>query len=69
MKHRPIDPQLFVENRANLAAQLKPGSIAIVHSADVPPLSADGSLKFVQNSDLFYLTGVPQEETVLILQL
>lgn len=70
MKHRSIDPRLFVENRARLLEQLAErgkNAIAIVHSADIPPLSADGSMKFVQNSDLFYLTGVAQEESVLIL--
>jgi Xaa-Pro aminopeptidase len=67
MKYDPIDPALFVENRRRLAAELKPGSIAVVHSADIPWRCADGSMKFIQNSDLFYLTGVDQEESTLIL--
>ena len=67
MKYDPIDPQLFVDNRARLAAQLKPNSIAVVHSADIPWRSADGSMKFIQNSDLFYLTGADQEESTLVL--
>lgn len=46
---------------------LKPNSIVILHSNDIYPTNADGSLPFKQNSDLFYLTGVEQEETVLIL--
>lgn len=46
---------------------LKPNSIVILHSNDIYPTNADGSLPFKQNSDLFYLTGVDQEETVLIL--
>ncbi len=67
MKYDPIDSQLFVENRRRLAAQLPPGSVAIVHSADIPWRCADGSTRFIQNSDLFYLTGVDQEESMLIL--
>jgi len=67
MKYDPIDSQLFVDNRARLAAQLKPNSIAVVHSADIPWRSADGSMKFIQNSDLFYLTGADQEESTLVL--
>lgn len=67
MKYDPIDSRLFVENRRHLAAQLKPGSLAVVNSADIPWRCADGSMKFIQNSDLFYLTGVDQEESTLIL--
>ncbi|MCB1232455.1 MAG: aminopeptidase P N-terminal domain-containing protein [Verrucomicrobiae bacterium] len=67
MRYAPIDPQLFVENRRRLAAELPADSIAVVHSADIPWLCADGYLRFIQNSDLFYLTGVDQEESTLIL--
>lgn len=67
MKYAPIEPALFVQNRARLAAMLKPNSIAIISSADIQPRSADGVMPFIQNSDLFYLTGVDQEETTLVL--
>ncbi len=67
MKYPSIDPNLFVENRARFAAGLEPGSIAIFNSADTPPLSADGTGRFVQNSDLFYLSGIDQEDSVLVL--
>ncbi len=67
MRYDPIDPRLFAENRAKLAAQLKPGSFAIVHANDIMPQSADGVMRFYQSSDLFWLTGVDQEETALIL--
>lgn len=67
MRHAPIDPRLFVENRARLAESLRPGSVAILHSADVPPICSDGTMRFIQNSDLFYLTGAAQEETVLVI--
>ena len=67
MRYDPIDPQLFIENRRKLAAQLKPHSIAIINSSDVMPKSADGSHAFVQQTDLFYLSGIDQEESTLIL--
>ncbi len=67
MKYPPIPSQLFIDNRQNLAAQLPADSFAVIHASDIPWLCADGSLGFIQHSDLFYLTGVPQEETVLIL--
>ena len=46
---------------------LLPNSLAIIHSNDILPTNADGTLRLVANSDLFYLTGVNQEETVLVL--
>lgn len=67
MRHTQIDPQLFTENRAKLAASLQPNSIAIVNANDIPPTNADGTLVMVPNSDLFYLSGIEQEETILLL--
>lgn len=67
VRYDPIDPQLFVRNRDRLRKLLKPNSIVIVHSNDIYPTNADGSMPFKQNADLFYLTGVDQEETVLVL--
>ena len=67
MRHAPIDPQLFVENRARLKRLLLPGSLAVVNANDILPTNADGSLRLIANSDLFWLTGVNQEETVLLL--
>ena len=67
MRHPPIDPQLFRSNRANLASLLPPGSLAVVNANDILPTNADGSLRLRQSSDLFYLTGVDQEETILLL--
>jgi Xaa-Pro aminopeptidase len=58
---------LFTENRRRLIAQLPAGAAVMVHANDVMPTNADGVLGFVQNSDLYYLSGVDQEETVLIL--
>jgi len=67
MKYLPINNQLFVTNRKRFAALLKPNSIAIFNSNDVLPTNADGSLKFKQNSDLFYLSGIDQEESILVI--
>ncbi len=67
MRHAPIDPALFVENRRRLAALLPPGSLAVVNANDVLPTNADGTLPLAPNADLFYLTGVEQEESILLL--
>lgn len=67
MRYEPIDSSLFIRNRENLRGLLKPNSIVIVHSNDIYPTNADGSMAFKQNSDLFHLTGVDQEESVLVL--
>lgn len=67
MRYQPAPAELFVENRRRLAASLPPGALVIVQANDVMPSNADGSLGFVQNSDLFYLSGIDQEETVLML--
>jgi len=67
MKYLSIDSNLFIENRKRFAASLKPNSIALFVSNDILPTNADGSMGFVQNSDLFYLTGVDQEETILLI--
>lgn len=67
MKYRPIDSKLFVTNRERLRRQLKPGSLVILHANDILPTNADGTMRFRQNSDLFFLSGVDQEKTVLVL--
>src|SRR5687767_12166693 len=67
MRHDPIAPHLFSENRARLAALLPPKSIAVLNANDILPTNADGSILMRANSDLFYLTGVEQEESVLVL--
>jgi Xaa-Pro aminopeptidase len=67
VRYEPLTAGLFTRNRHNLRALLKPSSIVILHANDIYPTNADGSLGFKQNSDLFYLTGVDQEDTVLVL--
>jgi len=67
MRYDPVDPQLFIENRRRLVAQLKRKSLAVFNSNDVVPTSADGVHPFVQQTDFFYLSGIDQEESTLVL--
>jgi len=67
MKYQPIDSTLFVGNRNKFKNNLKPNSLAIFVSNDIMPTNADGSMGFRQNSDLFYLSGIDQEETILVI--
>lgn len=67
MRYKEIDPQLFTTNRARLSRLLPPNSLVVVNSNDIPPTNADGTLALPTNSDLFYLTGVEQEQSILVL--
>jgi Xaa-Pro aminopeptidase len=67
MRYQPLPADLFIANRQRLYAKLPPNSLVIVHANDVLPTNADGSLPFIQNSDQFYLSGIDQEETILVL--
>lgn len=66
MRYVPAPNDLYIDNRKKLIEKLLPNSIVIVESNDVMPTNADGSMGFRQNSDLFYLSGIDQEETILI---
>jgi len=67
MKYLPIDNRLFIDNRKRFAAKLKPNSIAVLNSNDIMPTSADGVRSFIQNPDIFYLSGIDQEESILVI--
>lgn len=67
MKYNAINNKLFIENRARFVKKLKPGSIAVFNSNDIMPTNADGAMGFRQNSDLFYLSGIDQEESILLI--
>lgn len=67
MKYHPINPQLFIQNRKNFMAAMKPKSVAVFNSNDLYPISADATFPFEQHRDLFYLSGADQEETMLVL--
>ena len=67
MKYNPLPKALYVRNRAKFAAKIAKNSVAVFNSNDIMPTNADGTMKFRQNNDLFYLTGIDQEETILLL--
>lgn len=67
MKYHPINSQLFIKNRKNFMAQMKPNSLAVFNSNDIYPISADSTMPFEQHRDIFYLSGVDQEESILVL--
>ena len=67
MKYQPINSNLFIKNRKNFMAQMKPKSIAFFNSNDIYPVSADSTLPFEQHRDIFYLSGIDQEESILLL--
>ena len=67
MRYIPIDKELFIRNRQRLVEQLKAGSLAVFNSSDILPTSADGTHPFIQQTDLFYLSGIDQEESTLVI--
>lgn len=67
MKHLPINPQLFTENRKRFTEKMKPASIAIFVSNDEVPRNGDALHNFQQNSDLYWLSGIMQEDSMVIL--
>src|ERR1043166_5981542 len=67
MKYPPIAPQLFVDNRANLERLMRSNALAVVNANDILPTNADGTLRLHPNADLFYLTGIEQEKSILLL--
>ena len=67
MRYLPINKSFFIQNRAEFCRKLKPNSIAIFLSHDIYPTNADATFPFKQNNDLFYLSGIDQEDTILLL--
>lgn len=67
MKYNPINPELFIKNRQRFTAKMKHNSVAIFNSNDVFVTGADSVLPFHQHRDIFYLSGIDQEESVLVL--
>src|SRR6188474_2795729 len=67
MKHLPLDAQIFVENRKRIVKQMQRNSIAIFNSNDELPSNGDALYRFIQNSDLYWLCGIEQEDTMVIL--
>jgi Xaa-Pro aminopeptidase len=67
MRYKPFPADLFIKNRSKLITELPPKAIAIISSNDIMPTNADGSMGFKQQTDLFYLSGLDQEETILLI--
>ncbi|MGB5942294.1 MAG: aminopeptidase P family protein [Leeuwenhoekiella sp.] len=67
MKYDPIDSALFIKNRKNFMSAMKPKSLAVFNANDIYPIGADSTLPFQQSRDLFYLSGVDQEESILVM--
>ena len=66
-KYLPIPSSLFVKNRKKFAEKMKPKSLAVFNSNDIYPVSADSTMPFSQHRDIFYLSGVDQEESILVI--
>jgi Xaa-Pro aminopeptidase len=67
MRYAPLSAATYREHRARFRQHLEKGGLAIFHSNDIMPTSADGSMPFKQASDIFHLSGIDQEETILLL--
>jgi Xaa-Pro aminopeptidase len=67
MKYLPLNPEIFIQNRKRFVEHLEKSSIAIFNSNDEFPANGDALLKFKQNADLFWLTGIEQEDSMLVL--
>ena len=67
MKYLPIPRTLFIKNRKKFVSQMRSKSLAVFNSNDLYPISADSTLPFQQHRDIFYLSGVDQQESILVL--
>lgn len=67
MRYTAIDQSLYINNRKNFVKYLKPNSVVVFNSNDIMPTNADGTMPFRQNNDLLYLSGIDQEESILLI--
>ena len=67
MKYLPIDVQLFINNRKRFKKNFKENSLAVFNSNDIYNTGADSTLPFSQHRDIFHLSGVDQEESILVI--
>ena len=67
MKYLPIDSQLFINNRERFVSKAKRNSLAVFNSNDIYNTGADSTLPFTQHRDIFHLSGVDQEESILVI--
>ncbi|MCU0388537.1 MAG: aminopeptidase P N-terminal domain-containing protein [Chitinophagaceae bacterium] len=66
MKHLPLNSKIFIQNRQRFIKKMKPNSIAVFNSNDEVPSNGDALYRFQQNSDLYWLTGIEQEDTMVV---
>lgn len=67
MKYTPLNSQLYIQNRKQFAGQMKSNALAVFNSNDIMPTNADGTMVFKQNNDILSLSGIDQEESILVL--
>ena len=67
MRYIPAGKELYMQNRKNFSKRINSSSIAIFNSNDTSPTSADGTMPFIQQTDIFYLSGIDQEESILLI--
>ena len=67
MKYDKINKELFIENRKAFVAKMEPSSLAVFNSNDISPISEDSTMPFQQHRDIFHISGVDQEESILVL--
>ncbi len=67
MRYQPIDKSLFIQNRKNFSAKMKSNALAVFNSNDIYPIGADSTIPFQQDRNIYYLSGVDQEESILVL--
>src|SRR3979411_244088 len=67
MKYLPLNSAIFIENRKRFISKMEKNAIAIFNSNDELPSNGDALYKFKQNADLYWLTGIEQEDTMLVL--
>ena len=67
MKYQRIDASLYINNRKNFVSRMEPKSLAVFNSNDIFPISADSTMPFQKHRDILHLSGVDQEESILVI--
>ena len=67
MRYQPISSSLFTKNREKFMSRMRPKSLAVFNANDIYPIGADSTMPFQQDRNLYYLSGVDQEESILVL--
>ncbi len=67
MKYEAIPKELYIKNRSKFTSKMKSNALAVFNSNDIYPISADSTMPFQQHRDILYLSGVDQEESILVL--